>query len=54
MCSMSGLLTFYEGGTHSSALQEDQELLGVLQRVERLPVVDCSGPVIALSERVLS
>ena len=49
MCSLSGqLLTFYGGSTHSSTLQEDQELLG-----ERLPVVDCSRPVVALSKGML-
>ena len=41
-------VALYKGDTHPSTLQVDQQFLGVLGAVERLPVVNCRGPVITL------
>ena len=40
------------GSTHAAALQVDQQLLGVLEAVERPPVVGGRGAVIALGQGV--
>ena len=42
------------GSTHAAALQVDQQLLGVLEAVERPPVVGGRGAVIALGQGVAS
>ena len=34
-------VTLHKGNTHPSTLQRDQQFLGVLGAVERLPVVNC-------------
>ena len=44
-------VTLHKGDTHAASLQVNQQLLGVLRTVERLPVVYCRGPVIALGQR---
>ena len=41
-------VSLYKGDTHPATLQRNQELLGVLGAVERLPVVNCRGAVITL------
>ena len=41
----------YSWDTHPSTLKINHQLLGVLVAVERLPVVNCRGPVITLGQR---
>ena len=43
-------VTLHKGDTHPTSLQVNQQLFGVLRTVERLPVVNCRGPVITLGQ----
>ena len=45
------IFTWRVGSTHAPALEVDEQLLGVLEAVERPPVVGGRGAVIALGER---